>query len=154
VQNFLTVLSHRYLKLTAQCIDTMTKLDACGGCPQAGGMDCSELPGIAEVACVAGACKSEFKHPVLRDIQLTRSLPMCSGSLLVEFRGDVYGEGASRETISEKGIAQTDFGTLMDNFCLDNFFTSLSFGISALWTLMWQRDTTSFEFMHPLCTSH
>jgi hypothetical protein len=70
--------------LITQCVDTTTKLDACGGCPQAGGIDCSELPGSAEVACVAGTCKSEFYDRKSDRTLLSSSIRVQSGSLSVE----------------------------------------------------------------------
>lgn len=44
-----------------RCIDTSSELYACGGCPgSAETQDCSELKGVADVRCVAGACQSKF----------------------------------------------------------------------------------------------
>ncbi len=40
----------------SECIDTSSHLEACGGCPGAGGVDCSALTGVADVSCVAGRC--------------------------------------------------------------------------------------------------
>jgi hypothetical protein len=40
-----------------ECIDTQNSLESCGGCPNAGGQDCSVLPGADQVACVDGACR-------------------------------------------------------------------------------------------------
>ncbi|TRM59091.1 hypothetical protein BD626DRAFT_509712 [Schizophyllum amplum] len=49
-----------------ECIDTTATLDSCGGCmtphgflvssPQASGVDCSALPNVIEVGCVASKC--------------------------------------------------------------------------------------------------
>lgn len=35
-----------------ECIDTQTSIEACGGCPDEGGVDCTLLPGFGSVACV------------------------------------------------------------------------------------------------------
>ncbi|KAL0948236.1 hypothetical protein HGRIS_010836 [Hohenbuehelia grisea] len=47
---------------TWECIDTMKDLESCGGCAvayedgAANGVDCSAIPGVADVACVGGRC--------------------------------------------------------------------------------------------------
>lgn len=39
-----------------ECIDVMTNLEACGGCPDEGGEDCSTIFGALDVACIRGRC--------------------------------------------------------------------------------------------------
>ncbi|KIK68321.1 hypothetical protein GYMLUDRAFT_68188 [Collybiopsis luxurians FD-317 M1] len=47
-----------------ECVDTQNDLESCGGCPfitssltsDIAGVDCTTLPGVANVACVRGAC--------------------------------------------------------------------------------------------------
>lgn len=42
----------------AECIDTSSNLEACGGCPGTRlSQDCSSIPGVADVACVKGECQ-------------------------------------------------------------------------------------------------
>ncbi|EMD35828.1 hypothetical protein CERSUDRAFT_138560 [Gelatoporia subvermispora B] len=47
---------------TWECVDTFNDLESCGGCViplgggHASGVDCTALPGVADVACVAGTC--------------------------------------------------------------------------------------------------
>lgn len=41
-----------------ECLDTATDLEACGGCPgTSDAVDCSTLPGVSSVDCVAGTCQ-------------------------------------------------------------------------------------------------
>ncbi|KAK4704694.1 DNA methyltransferase 1-associated protein 1, partial [Phenoliferia sp. Uapishka_3] len=40
-----------------ECIDTQSNLEQCGGCAAAGGSDCTALPGVDAVGCVAGLCE-------------------------------------------------------------------------------------------------
>ncbi|GAA6034871.1 hypothetical protein JCM8097_009341 [Rhodosporidiobolus ruineniae] len=40
-----------------ECIDTQTNLEQCGACANKGGVDCTQLPGVAAVGCVAGTCE-------------------------------------------------------------------------------------------------
>ncbi|GAA6037235.1 hypothetical protein JCM8097_008635 [Rhodosporidiobolus ruineniae] len=40
-----------------ECIDTQTNLEQCGACSTTGGVDCTSLPGISQVGCVAGVCE-------------------------------------------------------------------------------------------------
>lgn len=57
-----------YLCNLSQCIDTMSTLESCGGCPEyydgegsgrtkKAGMDCTTLPFVDEVYCRSGRCK-------------------------------------------------------------------------------------------------
>lgn len=40
-----------------ECLNTASNLEACGGCPGTeGSVDCSALPGVADVACRASQC--------------------------------------------------------------------------------------------------
>lgn len=39
-----------------RCINIQTDPRSCGGCPGAGGIDCTEVPGQAGVTCSGGAC--------------------------------------------------------------------------------------------------
>ncbi|BGP57334.1 hypothetical protein JCM8202_002711 [Rhodotorula sphaerocarpa] len=40
-----------------ECVDTQTSLEQCGGCASAGGVDCTTIPNVSAVGCVAGACE-------------------------------------------------------------------------------------------------
>ncbi|GAA5929699.1 hypothetical protein JCM1841_005941 [Sporobolomyces salmonicolor] len=40
-----------------ECIDTQSNLEQCGACASAGGVDCTSLPGVEAVGCVAGVCE-------------------------------------------------------------------------------------------------
>lgn len=40
-----------------ECIDTQSNLEQCGACASSGGMDCTALPGVEAVGCVAGVCE-------------------------------------------------------------------------------------------------
>ncbi|GAA5860012.1 hypothetical protein JCM8547_003058 [Rhodosporidiobolus lusitaniae] len=40
-----------------ECIDTQNNIEQCGACASAGGVDCSSLPGVEAVGCVAGTCE-------------------------------------------------------------------------------------------------
>ncbi|GAA6014196.1 hypothetical protein JCM10207_006129 [Rhodosporidiobolus poonsookiae] len=40
-----------------ECIDTASNLEQCGACASAGGVDCTALPGVESVGCVAGTCE-------------------------------------------------------------------------------------------------
>ncbi|KAM0754417.1 hypothetical protein T439DRAFT_321457 [Meredithblackwellia eburnea MCA 4105] len=40
-----------------ECVDTQSNLEQCGACASAGGVDCTALPGIDAVGCVAGQCE-------------------------------------------------------------------------------------------------
>ncbi|GAA5868388.1 hypothetical protein JCM3774_003277 [Rhodotorula dairenensis] len=40
-----------------ECVDTLTNLEQCGACASSGGVDCTQLPGVASVACVEGSCE-------------------------------------------------------------------------------------------------
>ncbi|GAA5834090.1 hypothetical protein JCM11251_003615 [Rhodosporidiobolus azoricus] len=40
-----------------ECVDVMSSLEQCGGCASSGGVDCTALPGVASVGCVAGTCE-------------------------------------------------------------------------------------------------
>ncbi|GAA5821036.1 hypothetical protein JCM11251_001932 [Rhodosporidiobolus azoricus] len=40
-----------------ECIDTSSNLEQCGACASAGGVDCTSLPGVESVGCVAGTCE-------------------------------------------------------------------------------------------------
>ncbi|GAA5821077.1 hypothetical protein JCM11251_001951 [Rhodosporidiobolus azoricus] len=40
-----------------ECIDTTSNLEQCGACASAGGVDCTALPGVESVGCVAGVCE-------------------------------------------------------------------------------------------------
>ncbi|GAA5878349.1 hypothetical protein JCM16303_002743 [Sporobolomyces ruberrimus] len=42
-----------------ECINIKNNLEQCGDCAVLGGVDCSALPGVANVACVEGFCKVE-----------------------------------------------------------------------------------------------
>ncbi|KAI5478701.1 esterase-like activity of phytase-domain-containing protein [Pseudohyphozyma bogoriensis] len=39
-----------------ECIDTNSNIESCGGCPGAGGVDCTAVPGVHSVECVEGVC--------------------------------------------------------------------------------------------------
>ncbi|KAL7409594.1 hypothetical protein BDY24DRAFT_402778 [Mrakia frigida] len=39
-----------------KCIDVVSNLNSCGGCIGGAGVDCSDLRGVDEVACVGGKC--------------------------------------------------------------------------------------------------
>lgn len=40
-----------------ECLDTMSNLEACGGCPgDVDSLDCSAIPGVSSVQCVSGQC--------------------------------------------------------------------------------------------------
>ncbi|KAF8314179.1 hypothetical protein DL93DRAFT_2040149, partial [Clavulina sp. PMI_390] len=47
-----------------ECLDTQINLESCGGCvvpyddfeDEAGGVDCTSLPGVADVECARGRC--------------------------------------------------------------------------------------------------
>lgn len=42
-----------------ECVDTQTSLEQCGGCLESGeGVDCTTIPNVSAVGCVAGVCKS------------------------------------------------------------------------------------------------
>ncbi|GAA5965244.1 hypothetical protein JCM3765_006368 [Sporobolomyces pararoseus] len=40
-----------------ECVQIKTNIEQCGDCAVLGGVDCSALPGVAEVACVNGYCR-------------------------------------------------------------------------------------------------
>ncbi|GAA5828391.1 hypothetical protein JCM11251_006224 [Rhodosporidiobolus azoricus] len=40
-----------------ECIDTSSNIEQCGACATSGGVDCSSLPGVEAVGCVAGVCE-------------------------------------------------------------------------------------------------
>ncbi|GAA5886411.1 hypothetical protein JCM16303_002526 [Sporobolomyces ruberrimus] len=40
-----------------ECINVSNNLEQCGDCAVLGGVDCSALPGVGNVACVNGACR-------------------------------------------------------------------------------------------------
>ncbi|GAA5901879.1 hypothetical protein JCM6882_008698 [Rhodosporidiobolus microsporus] len=40
-----------------ECIDVTSNLEQCGACASAGGVDCTALPGVESVGCVAGTCE-------------------------------------------------------------------------------------------------
>ncbi|GAA5863206.1 hypothetical protein JCM8547_002865 [Rhodosporidiobolus lusitaniae] len=40
-----------------ECVDTSSNLEECGGCTSSTGVDCTSLPGVAAVGCVAGVCE-------------------------------------------------------------------------------------------------
>ncbi|GAA6041805.1 hypothetical protein JCM8097_007169 [Rhodosporidiobolus ruineniae] len=40
-----------------ECIDTTSNLEQCGACASQGGVDCTQLPGVSSVGCVAGVCE-------------------------------------------------------------------------------------------------
>ncbi|GAA5875999.1 hypothetical protein JCM1840_006242 [Sporobolomyces johnsonii] len=40
-----------------ECIDTQSNLEQCGACASQGGIDCTSLPGVEAVGCVAGVCE-------------------------------------------------------------------------------------------------
>lgn len=40
-----------------ECIDTNSNIEMCGGCANAGGVDCTTLPGVDAVGCIAGQCE-------------------------------------------------------------------------------------------------
>ncbi|BGP14504.1 hypothetical protein JCM10213_003090 [Rhodosporidiobolus nylandii] len=40
-----------------ECINTSTNIEQCGGCASAGGVDCTALPSVSAVGCVAGVCE-------------------------------------------------------------------------------------------------
>ncbi|GAA5903789.1 uncharacterized protein JCM6883_001986 [Sporobolomyces salmoneus] len=42
-----------------ECVHIKTDLEQCGDCAVLGGVDCSSLPGVADVACVNGFCRVE-----------------------------------------------------------------------------------------------
>lgn len=47
-----------------ECVDTSANLEACGACPfQPGSVDCTTLPGVQTVQCVAGQCQVESCSP-------------------------------------------------------------------------------------------
>lgn len=53
-----------------ECLDTSSNLEACGACPfQPGSDDCTAIPGVQAVQCVAGRCQVEscLKGYLLRD---------------------------------------------------------------------------------------
>ncbi|EGU12710.1 Glycoprotein gp2 [Rhodotorula toruloides ATCC 204091] len=40
-----------------ECIDTSSNIEQCGACATEGGVDCTGLPGVEAVGCVAGVCE-------------------------------------------------------------------------------------------------
>ncbi|GAA6058790.1 hypothetical protein JCM10212_001906 [Sporobolomyces blumeae] len=40
-----------------ECIDTSSNLEQCGSCASSGGVDCTSLPNVEAVGCVAGVCE-------------------------------------------------------------------------------------------------
>ncbi|GAA6041822.1 hypothetical protein JCM8097_007181 [Rhodosporidiobolus ruineniae] len=40
-----------------ECIDTTSNLEQCGACASQGGVDCTQIPGVSSVGCVAGVCE-------------------------------------------------------------------------------------------------
>ncbi|GAA6008250.1 hypothetical protein JCM10207_000053 [Rhodosporidiobolus poonsookiae] len=40
-----------------ECIDVTSNLEQCGACASQGGVDCTALPGVESVGCVAGQCE-------------------------------------------------------------------------------------------------
>ncbi|ORY68035.1 antifreeze glycopeptide AFGP poly protein [Leucosporidium creatinivorum] len=45
------------VKAGFECIDVASNLEQCGACASAGGVDCTALPGVEAVGCVAGQCE-------------------------------------------------------------------------------------------------
>ena len=46
-----------------ECVDTTSNIEQCGACASEGGVDCTALPGVESVGCVAGSC--EVRSPSL-----------------------------------------------------------------------------------------
>ena len=44
------------LEHSVECIDTQSNIESCGGCTNAGGVDCTAIKGIGAVACRTGSC--------------------------------------------------------------------------------------------------
>ena len=44
------------LEGSSECVDTQSNIESCGGCTNAGGVDCTAIKGIGAVACRAGSC--------------------------------------------------------------------------------------------------
>ncbi|GAA5883304.1 hypothetical protein JCM16303_006677 [Sporobolomyces ruberrimus] len=42
-----------------ECVSIQTDIEQCGDCAVLGGTDCTSIPGVADVACVAGFCRVE-----------------------------------------------------------------------------------------------
>jgi hypothetical protein len=42
-----------------ECLDVSSNLEACGGCPGEGGVDCTALYGAVDVTCRKGRCHIE-----------------------------------------------------------------------------------------------
>ncbi|KWU42135.1 hypothetical protein RHOSPDRAFT_21780 [Rhodotorula sp. JG-1b] len=40
-----------------ECVDTTSNIEQCGACASSGGVDCTQIPGVASVACVQGSCE-------------------------------------------------------------------------------------------------
>ncbi|GAA5892851.1 hypothetical protein JCM8208_004104 [Rhodotorula glutinis] len=40
-----------------ECVDTQSNLEQCGACSTEGGVDCTSLPGVESVGCMAGVCE-------------------------------------------------------------------------------------------------
>merc|ERR1711939_476229 len=40
-----------------ECVDTTSNIEQCGACASEGGVDCTALPGVESVGCVAGSCE-------------------------------------------------------------------------------------------------
>ncbi|BGO97020.1 Antifreeze glycopeptide AFGP polyprotein [Rhodotorula toruloides ATCC 204091] len=40
-----------------ECIDTSSNIEQCGACASEGGVDCTQIEGVAAVGCVAGVCE-------------------------------------------------------------------------------------------------
>lgn len=49
-----------------ECIDTQSNIEQCGACAKDGGVDCSALPGVESVGCVAGQCEVSSQPVLLR----------------------------------------------------------------------------------------
>lgn len=44
------------LEDTLECVDTQSNIESCGGCTNAGGVDCTAIKGADAVVCTAGTC--------------------------------------------------------------------------------------------------
>ncbi|KAI0314757.1 hypothetical protein OF83DRAFT_1063257, partial [Amylostereum chailletii] len=77
-----------------ECVDTYNNLESCGGCTlpltpyTPVGMDCTTLPGVADVSCLSGQC---VVHRCLSGYSRAKDASHCvhAGSSFIDAEGDV-----------------------------------------------------------------
>ena len=66
------------LEHSFECIDTRSNIESCGGCANAGGVDCTAIKGIGAVTCSAGSCNISCVHSLFFLLDVADSLCLLS----------------------------------------------------------------------------